>query len=146
MQERSELERFFSPGTLERARVKIVPTIQNPDFFSMLRARGIPEPFDFRAFSGITFIDTILLSQSQMPPQSLLASLLFHELVHVVQYEVLGLEEFIEQYVRGWARQGMRYESIPLEHDARDLQTRYEREPFAAFSVRANVRRVLERL
>ena len=33
-------------------------------------------------------------------------ALLFHEMVHVVQYEVLGIETFVTRYVHGWFGQG----------------------------------------
>ena len=64
---------------------------------------GVPPPLDFTTMEGITFVDTILVSDRKHPPDQPLAPLLFHELVHVVQYAMLGLPVFISRYVRGWA-------------------------------------------
>lgn len=38
----------------------------------------------------------------------------FHELVHVIQYEKLGLVQFANKYVRGFLNGGS-YDGIPLE-------------------------------
>lgn len=141
--ERSEFTRWFESETLDRAKVKLVPVIENPDFYSILRGRGIPDPLDFRIMSGITFVDTILISQSQIPPDSRLLPLLFHELVHVVQYEILGWRAFVDRYVRGWAENGFTYSAIPLERDVYELQVRYESDLHPGFSVTAEVRRRL---
>lgn len=48
----------------------------------------------------------------------------FHELVHVVQYQRLGLEQFLWAYSVGIALH--RYEDSPLEKMAYDLQLEFE--------------------
>lgn len=82
-------------------------------------------PLDFRAMAGITYDDTILLSDSRVAADVPIG-LLFHELVHVVQYSILGVEEFARQYVLGWAENGFDYFRIPLEVQAYDLQRWFE--------------------
>ena len=127
---------FFAASTLARIRLQFVPEIPNPDFYPALEAQGLPVPLDFRVMAGLTLIDTVLISQSQAvfsAPR--LASLLFHEGVHVVQYEHLGLERFMTEYVLGWASAGQRYEGIPLEQQAYGLEARFAAEPSAPFSV-----------
>ncbi len=107
---------FFAPSTLARIRLLLVPEIPNPDFYPALQAQGLPVPLDFRVMAGLTLIDTVLISQSRADFSGpLLASLLFHEGVHVVQYEHLGLDRFMTEYVLGWASADQRYEGIPLE-------------------------------
>ena len=138
-EERSELSRFFGLETLNRTRIKIVKVIENPEFFTEFPKMGLPDPMDFRSMSGITYVDTILISKLLMPTKSHWMSLLFHEMVHVVQYEVLGLEGFMDHYVRGWTQNGFDYFSIPLERDAYELQRRYDEAPREAFSVVAEV-------
>lgn len=142
--ERLEYAQFFDSRTLDLVRVRIVPAIQNPGFYQVFRPLlqnlGIPE-LDFSTMAGITFVDTILLSQWQM--LSDVRPLLFHELVHVVQYETLGAQAFVERYVHGWATNGFHYHAIPLERDAYELQARYEANPCLAFSVIEEVRRKL---
>ena len=43
-----------------------------------------------------------------------------------MQYKILGLDEFMERYVRGWAENGSDYFRIPLEVMAYELQEQYE--------------------
>ena len=92
---------------------------------------------------GITFVDTILVSQGHHPYDPPSPTLLFHELVHVVQYALLGRDALVERYVRGWAENGQKYFRIPLERDAYALQARYEALPQQGFSVQTEVRRQL---
>ena len=66
-------------------------------------------------------------------------ALIFHECVHVAQYQILGVGEFIRRYVEGWAANGYEYASIPLEVDAYALQGRFETSPNAPFSVESDV-------
>jgi hypothetical protein len=101
---------------------------------------GLP---DFTAAAGITFIDTILISQQGLEAHSDLGPLIFHELVHVVQYDVLGVDEFIKCYVQGWAKSGFDYYTIPLEMEPYNLQRRYEKDPTHGFPVLAEMRKAL---
>ncbi len=97
--------------------------------------------------AGITFDRAIILAPHDEPT----AALLFHELVHVVQYRLLGVEQFAQRYVDGWlagrdrfrSDPAQRYVSIPLERNAYDLQKRYEGAPAAVFSVEEAVMRFL---
>ena len=71
-------------------------------------------------------------------PRWLSASTLAHELVHVVQYRVLGLRKFAQLYVRGFL-DGGGYEGIPLEIQAYELEERIRRDPEKVFSVEEDV-------
>ena len=141
--EKTAFRPFFAEPIFDIAQVKRIPVIENPGFYADLEAMGIPPPLDFRTMEGITFVDTILVSDREHPPDQPLAPLLFHELVHVVQYAILGLPAFIGRYVRGWAETGQDYFSIPLEKDAYAVQNRYVAQPNASFSVEEEVRRQL---
>jgi hypothetical protein len=124
---RQVLTSFFTPETLDLVRVASVTRIENPGFYAAIEERGEPIPIDFRPMAGITFIDTVLLAEDAMARTfQPLISLLTHELIHVVQYSLLGVDAFIDRYVRGWADNGKVYEKIPLERDAIDLQTRFD--------------------
>ena len=92
--------------------------------------------------SAITFVDTILLATTYSMPADDQVPLLFHELVHVVQYTELGVDEFVKRYVRGWASNGFQYSAIPLEIQAYQLEARF-RSGVAAFSVSDEVKRQL---
>lgn len=83
---------FFPVATLDAARLIAAPgeRVNNPPFYGELirmgfDARSLP---DFAHMAAITFVDTVV---SHEP---FTERLLFHELVHVVQYEKLGLSEF----------------------------------------------------
>ena len=134
---------FFSENILTIARIQNVRKIENPMFYADLEAQGISMPFDFTTMAGITFIDTILISDTEDPTDQLPPSLLFHELVHVVQYDILGVRVFTELYVRGWLEADQNYHAIPIELYANELEDRYERQPQFVFSVEAEVRRQL---
>lgn len=137
--EREVLSRFFSKETLDEARVVFVPQIDNPDFFVVFTNAGLPIPHDFRLMSGITYIDTILISELRDRGDDEWLRLLFHELVHVVQYKALGLEGFMAAYVQGWAMNGFEYEQIPLERQAYRLQSHIQVAPTIPEDIEAKV-------
>src|SRR5262245_57538402 len=78
------LERFFGPMIMNKASIRLVPHIENPPFYPMLAQSGV-RVIDFAQSGGITFVDTILISKERTPPGPIPLSLVFHELVHVVQ-------------------------------------------------------------
>jgi hypothetical protein len=88
---------------------------------------------DFALMKAITLLDTVI---SHEP---LTDRLLFHELVHVVQYQKLGVADFATKYVTGFLRNGGSYESIPLEMNAYELDARFASAPTKTFSVEAEV-------
>ncbi len=77
---------FFGPDILRDVRFKSVPVVENPGFYKDLEAAGRPIPIDFSDTHGITFEDTVLLSERYVSADGPPMSLLFHELVHMVQY------------------------------------------------------------
>ena len=133
---------FFEASLLDGVRIARVPNISNPDFYSFFLEQSLAIPLDFTQMSAITFVDTVLVSARHPVPSAEELPLLFHELVHVVQYFELGLEDFVKRYVRGWATNGLRYSKIPMEVWAYDLETRF-RSGALAFSVAAEVREQL---
>lgn len=137
------LRPYFPDTWLTAARFCFVAEISNPPFYAALAGLGLGVPLDFRRMAGITFVDTIAISKRFLPqsPHELL-ELLFHEMVHVVQYAVLGTQRFVPEYVYGWAKSGEKYETIPLELEAQayELQSRFTSEFPTAFSVENAVR------
>ena len=91
---------YFSEGLLSLACV--VPTDRLP--VPPLSALGLNEFADFenQPMSGITYKDTYFLERSAAWDESLH----FHELVHVIQWRLLGPEKFIAAYADGLARFG----------------------------------------
>ena len=83
------MQPFFPASTLDSAIVLVLigDRVSNPPFYSALVQIGF-EPAalpNFSLMAAITFVDTIV---SHAPFTD---RLLFHELVHVVQYQKLGL-------------------------------------------------------
>lgn len=127
---------FFPKTALESARIIVLAgkRVGNPPFYAELMkmgfdARSLP---DFAEMAAITFVDTVVSHVS------FTSGLLFHELVHVVQYEKLGLMDFAAKYVRGFLNGGS-YWAIPLEANAHELDGRFATAPTKPFSVEAEV-------
>ncbi|MGC2694357.1 MAG: hypothetical protein WA738_01055 [Candidatus Angelobacter sp.] len=96
--------------------------------YSMARMMGINNLPDFSGMAAITFID-VIVSHEEVTD-----ALLFHELVHVVQYAQLGIKGLASRYVNGFIHGG-RYEQIPLEKNAYLLESRFSQNPSQPFSV-----------
>ena len=62
LSEKVALSPFFESRIRDMARVRRVPLIENPAFYVELNAMGTPSPLDFTNSYGITFMDTILVS------------------------------------------------------------------------------------
>lgn len=133
--------RFYFPDRLlADARLVFVPEIPNPPFYAALAGQGLPPPLDFSRMTGLTLGDSILISKRFLPASAHeLVSVLFHEMVHVTQYSVLSVDDFISEYVRGWAANGRLYEAIPLEVQAYALQERFVSRYPEVFDVQALV-------
>ena len=133
--QKETVQGFLSPAVLELARVRVIPTASfpNPAFFYRARARGFQHMPDYTHLQEITFQDLIVLQE----PGS--DRLLFHGLVHVVQCQVLGLEEYVAAYLRAFVSTG-RHVTVPLEVQAFQLDERFAAAPARPFSVEDEVR------
>jgi hypothetical protein len=130
---------FFPSGTIDGVRWRVVPAIDNPLFLADAAALGIG--LDFSHMNGIAFDDTFLVTQAALQGEDPDA-LAFHEMVHVVQYGVVGVDEFISQYVTGYLASG-EYYTIPLELVAYALQMKWMLYPDDVFSVEDLVQRTI---
>ena len=129
---------FFPQGVLKAVRVARGRAAE-PPFYAQLRALGIRNPPPFSDMAGITFQDVIVHVEPLTRP------LLFHELVHAVQYKYLGLKGFAEHYVRGFLTGGS-YEEIPLEKQAYALEDKFARSPDSSFSVEDDVKERIRKM
>lgn len=130
--QRAAMQRFFPASILNAVRVTVLTgeRVGNPPFYGKLVQMGF-EPAalpNFALMAAITFVDTVV---SHEPFTD---RLLFHELVHVVQYEKLGFGVFADKYVRGFLSGGF-YDDIPLEMNAYELDGRFAVAPTKDFSV-----------
>ena len=71
------------------------------------------------SFAGITFKDTFFVQQGHVSE-----SLHFHEMVHIVQWARLGVDNFLLAYGVGLLQFG--YERSPLEQMAYTLQASFD--------------------
>jgi hypothetical protein len=58
--------------------------------------------------------------------------------VHAAQIELLGLERYVELYVRGFVKQ-LSWLAIPLEDQAYKLDARFAQAPGDIFSVKEEI-------
>lgn len=127
---------FFPGPVLDSPRLVVLTgkRVNNPPFYGELVKMGFDAASlpDFAHMAAITFVDTVV---SHEPFTD---RLLFHELVHVVQYVKLGVAEFSAKYVRGFLSSGS-YEGIPLERNAYELDARFAAAPAKTFSVASKV-------
>jgi len=125
------LPQYFSKELLSTANVVLTDRLPVPP----LSALGLSEFADFenQPISGITYKDTYFLERSAAGEESLH----FHELVHVIQWQVLGPKDFLLLYAIGLNEHG--YLECPLEEMAYEHQRRFDAgEP--PYSVESEVR------
>jgi hypothetical protein len=113
----ARLSACFPSELLERAKIVSVDRVPFPP----VEKFGLPEfaPMQQRAFNGITFKDTFFLQQGRASE-----ALHFHELIHVVQWSRLGVDNFLLAYAHGLFSVG--YDQSPLEQMAYTLQRGFE--------------------
>jgi hypothetical protein len=107
----------FSQELLKRAKAVSVERVLFPpvDQFGLPELAGMQQ----MSFDGITFRDTFFLRQGR-PSENLY----FHELVHVVQWARLGVDNFLLAYGLGLLQFG--YHHSPLEQISYALQRDFE--------------------
>lgn len=126
---------FFSATLLEKVRlVKLDPQrLPQPLFLSEPQTLSITNLRELTHMSSFTF-DDVVLFHGQIAVRNL-----FHALVHAVQFEVLGLEQYAELFVRGFFRTRS-HVNVPLEVHACMLEFAFAEGPAQPFSVEEKVR------
>ena len=116
----SRLPQYFSGELLASAKVIYVDEVPTPP----LSAIGLTQFSDFENMlsNGITYLDTFFARKEFCFDERLH----FHELVHVLQWQILGTKSFLAAYADGLERFG--YHNSPLEVMAYDLDKRFQRE------------------
>jgi len=113
----SRLPLYFTEKTLTSAKVVLVEPLPIPPLKSMGLARFAD--FERGNFDGITYLDTFFLKPAQADNETMY----FHELVHVVQWRLLGPDRFLFLYANGLECFG--YRQSPLEAMAYDAETAF---------------------
>ncbi len=113
----ARLPLYFSHKLLASTRFVAVDRPPMPP----LAALGLKQfaAFEQGDFDGITYLDTMFLKRGHAVDEGLY----FHELIHVVQWRLLGPERFLAAYADGLERMG--YRSSPLETMAYDAQAAF---------------------
>jgi len=144
-EERTLFRDYYDQRILDLVRIATVDHVSNPGFYSELAELGISSPMDLSQSAGLTLMDCILICKyfESFPPSW--NSILFHEMVHVVQYDILGSKRLLELYLAAWVQNEYQYNSIPFERQAFSLEGRFNRhEP--PFSVRQIVEQELKEM
>jgi hypothetical protein len=126
---------YFPNALLERIRTVTLKgaRIPPPPFYSEAMAMSSGNFPDFVHLASITYIDVIVFHEDiGLRP-------LFHGLVHATQMALLGVDRYVELYVRGFAKTRS-WITIPLEGQAFQLDTRFAMSAMETFSVEDEVK------
>ena len=110
----SRLPLYFSKETLASTYVVLVNSLPMPPLSKMGLKRFAE--FERGNFDGITYLDTVFLKQAHSKNEAIH----FHELIHVIQWRLLGPDRFLYSYANGLERFG--YRQSPLEVMAYDAE------------------------
>jgi len=126
---------FFSPTLL--AGIKVVQLedqrITAPSYCQEIGALDFLGFRDFTHLASMTFEDVVVFSD-KITERSL-----FHALVRSVQFQVLGLERYVELFFRVFLETGWRF-SVPLEGHAFELESKFVKNRETSSSVEEDVR------
>jgi hypothetical protein len=115
----ARLPLYFDYDLLET--VKFIPVDQVP--MPPLSAMGLDRfaAFEQGNFHGVTYLDRYFIKWTVVTEEALH----FHELIHVIQWRLLGPEGFLRAYANGLDEFG--YENSPLEKMAYDAEASFKR-------------------
>jgi len=101
------LSQYFSEKVLTSTKVVVIERVPMPPLSSMGLSRF--SEFEHGDFDGVTYLDTFFVKRRFATAEHLH----FHELIHVVQWRLLGPEAFLATYAAGLEAVG--YRGSPLE-------------------------------
>ena len=137
--ERDRLEGCFDRATLDGARIVRVAALRFPAAACAVASWiGYPSPA-VREFQAVAFGRLIVIATAGIG-EAIPIGLLIHELIHLVQYEVLGFWGFLRSYLAAFKREGS-YQQIPHERLAYALEDLMRRYP----EMHAPIRPMIER-
>jgi hypothetical protein len=131
------LPQYFSQDLLNTTKVITISRVPIPSLSSM----GLHRFSDFERgdFDGVTYLNTYFVKRTKAADEELH----FHELIHIVQWQLLGPERFLKLYADGLERYG--YRDSPLEKMAYAAQAEFSRSK-QAFDAQTLVLHELRRL
>jgi hypothetical protein len=110
---------YFDPSLLETAKFIAIDRLPMPPLSAMGLSRFAV--FEQGDFNGITYLDRYFIKQAVVTEEAIH----FHELIHVIQWRLLGPEDFLAAYANGLDEFG--YENSPLEKMAYDAEAAFKR-------------------
>jgi hypothetical protein len=110
---------YFDPGLLETAKFIAIDRLPMPPLSEMGLSRFAV--FEQGDFNGITYLDRYFIKQTVVTEEAIH----FHELIHVIQWRLLGPESFLAAYASGLDEFG--YENSPFEKTAYDAEAAFKR-------------------
>jgi hypothetical protein len=115
----ARLPLYFDHASLEAARFIPIDRVPMPP----LAAMGLDRfaAFEQGDFNGITYLDRYFIKRAVVTEEALH----FHELIHVIQWRLLGPEAFLAAYANGLDEFG--YENSPLERMAYEAEASFRR-------------------
>jgi hypothetical protein len=128
---------YFDPNLLETAKFIAIDRLPMPPLSAMGLSRFAV--FEQGDFNGITYLDRYFIKQTVLTDEAIH----FHELIHVIQWRLLGPEDFLAAYANGLDEFG--YENSPLEKMAYDAKVAFKRS-FPIFDAEKFVAEQLGRL
>jgi hypothetical protein len=113
----ARLPLYFSRELLASAKVVVVERVPMPP----LTALGLSQFAEFERAdnSGVTYLDTYFVKRDRADDEPLH----FHELIHIIQWRLLGPERFLMAYAAGLEAFG--YRNSPLEVMAYDAEASF---------------------
>lgn len=126
---------YFTPATLDQIRVVELKgaRVPSPEFYEKAKALGFEHLPQVTHMDSLTFLDVIVFNQN------ITERALFHGLVHAVQFQELGLDRYVDLFVRCFANTKFHF-TVPLEAHAFSLESRFARPTGTRFSVEEQVR------
>lgn len=98
----TRLPLYFAERTLQTTKFILLDRVPIPPLSTMGLARFAA--FEQGDFDGITYLDTYFLRNHAERNEALH----FHELIHVIQWRLLGPDRFLLPTLTGWSGSGMK--------------------------------------
>ena len=123
------LPQYFQPELLTKAKVVYLPKVPMPP----LSAIGLNQFSGFENMNadGITYLDTFFVREEKRGDEALH----FHELIHVIQWQVLGPKLFVAAYSDGLERVGYRRSCLEVMAYTLESVFRNSQAPFDAAKI-----------
>ena len=134
--QRTALQPFFPAEILDRARIvdasQTGEAIPYPPFYERVRAGGARVIPDAAHMTAMPFVDVMVFNRKPT------LRTLFHNLIHVTQFAVLGADRVMRGYFETLNEAGL-WMVVPFEEQAYQLDGRFTANPSDIFSVESEI-------